>query len=152
VKKLIGLGVLLLVACQRNVQVGSPTPSTSTAVGGTGATTPAGAITGFMAAAKAEDLQAVGNFWGTSTGPAREQMSRSEFEMRAYYIVKCVRHDSFTTLGESNAAGGQRVVQVQLKKNALTKVTTFTLVPGPQGRWYVYSLELTALNEICQLA
>jgi hypothetical protein len=150
VKKLIGLGLLLLVACQPKVEVSSPTPSAGGAIGQPGGTTPAAAIASFMTAAKAEDLQAVGSYWGTSAGPAREQMSRSEFEMRAFYIVKCVRHDSYQVLSETNAAAGKRVASVQIKKGSLTKVSNFTMVPGPQSRWYVENLELEPLTQICQ--
>lgn len=151
-KKLIGMGALLLVACQPKVEVSSPTPSTSTvAVGGVGAESASAAVTSFMAAAKTEDLQAIGGIWGTASGPAREAMTRQELEMRSYIIVKCVRHDRYTTLGESNAAGGRRVIGVQITKGQLTKSTNFTLVPGPQSRWFVEKVDLEPLTQICQL-
>jgi hypothetical protein len=104
-----------------------------------------------MNAAKSEDLQAIGNYWGTAAGPAREQMTRSEFEMRAFYIVKCVRHDSFQVLSETGAAGGRRVANVQIKKGPLTKLSNFTVIPGPGGRWFVENLELEPLTQICTM-
>jgi hypothetical protein len=153
VKKLIGLGLLLLVACQRKVEVSSPSPSSSAAATGQpGAATTNAAIAAFMTAAKSEDLQAIGNYWGTTSGPAREQMSRSEFEMRAFYIAKCVRHDSYQVLSESGAANGQRVASVQIRRGSVTKTTNFTLVQGPQARWYVFNLELEPLSQICNSA
>lgn len=152
-KKLIGIAALLLAACQPKTQVGSPTPSAGGApTGGVGAATAPAALTSFMTAAKSEDLQAIGSIWGTPDGPAREAMSRSELEMRSYYIVKCLRHDRFAVLSESNAAGGRRVMSVQVTKGALTKSTNFTLVPGPQGRWFVEKVDLEPLTQICQLA
>jgi hypothetical protein len=151
VKKLIGLGLFLLAAaCQRKVEVSSPSPSGS-AAGQPGAATTTAAITAFMNAAKSEDLQAIGNYWGTAAGPAREQMTRSEFEMRAFYIVKCVRHDSFQVLSETGAAGGRRVANVQIKKGPLTKLSNFTVIPGPGGRWFVENLELEPLTQICTM-
>jgi hypothetical protein len=153
VKKLIGLGLLLLVACQRKVEVSSPTPSTSTpsgAVGVTGGATTTEAIAGFMAAAKAEDLQAVGRFWGDPDGLTRDKWPRSEFEMRAFYIVKCLRHDRYAVLNEGNAAGGRRVAVVQLVKGVLNKQTNFKLVRGKDGRWLVENVELEPLTQICQ--
>ena len=161
VKKLIGLGLLLLVACQRKVQVSSPAPvpattGTAGSVGVVGGGTPAEALSGFMAAAKSEDLQAVGAFWGDPEGSAREKMSRSEFEMRAFIVVKCVRHDKYTVLSEGSAAGGRRVMNVQITKDGgprgvLTKSSNFTLVRGPQSRWFVENVDLEPLTPICQL-
>ena len=152
-KKLIGLGLILLVACQRKVEVSSPTPSTTAgttgALGQSGGATPEAVITSFMAAAKSEDLQALGNYWGTSAGPAREQMSRNEFEMRAFYILKCVRHDTYKVLSLSTPSLGKRVASVQISKGQVTKTTNFTLVVGPSGRYFVENLELEPLNAIC---
>jgi hypothetical protein len=161
VKKLIGIGALLLVACQRSVQVSSPTPSPSataaaTIAAGGGAPTPAEALAAFMSATKAEDLQAVGAIWGDPDGLAREKMSRQEFEMRAYIIVKCVRHDRYSILTEGNAAGNRRVASVQITKDGgtrgvQTKQTNVTFARNKQSRWYVEIVELEPLTPICQL-
>ena len=152
-RKLIGLGALLLAAaCSRKVEVSSPAPTPSAAPGTVGAASAADAVARFMAAAKAEDLQAVGAVWGTPTGPAREQMSRNEFEMRAFYIVKCLRNDSYSVLNEGPAAGGRRVSAVQIVKGSLTRQTNFRMVAGPQGRWFVENIELEPLTAICQAA
>src|SRR2546423_6774570 len=63
VKKLAVLAVLALSACHRQVKVGSsPTANTP------GGASPREALQFFMAAAKAQDLQAFSNVWGT---PAR---------------------------------------------------------------------------------
>jgi hypothetical protein len=151
VRKLIGIGSLLLAAaCSRKVQVSSPAP-TASAPGAIGAATAAEAVTKLMAAAKAEDLQAFGAAWGNPSGSAREQMPRTDFEMRAFYMVKCLRNDKFTTLNESGAAGGRRIAAVQITKGALTKQTNFTLVKGPQERWFVENVELEPLTQICQM-
>jgi hypothetical protein len=151
VKKLIGLGLLLLVACQRKVEVSSPTPATG-AVGQIGGATPAEAVASMMAAAKSEDLQAVGTVWGDTEGLTREKWPRPEFEMRAFYIVKCLRNDRFTILSEGGAASGRRVAHVQVVKGGLTKTTNFRLVRGQNGRWLVENVELEPLTQICQLA
>ena len=153
-RKLIGIGALLLAAgCSRKVQVSSPTPTpgaagTASAVGGA---TPAEAIAKLMAAAKAEDLQAFGAAWGDVKGPAREQMPRTDFEMRAFYIVKCLRNDKYTMLSESAAAAGRRRAAIQINRGPLTKQTNFTLAKGPQDRWFVENVELEPLNQICQM-
>jgi hypothetical protein len=152
VRKLIGLGVLLLAtACSRKVEVSSPAPTPS-APGTVGGATPAEAIAKLMAAAKAEDLQAFGAAWGDTKGSAREQMSRNEFEMRAFYMVKCLRNDKFAAMNESGAAGGRRIAAVQISKGPLTKQTNFTMIKGPQERWFVENVELEPLTQICQMA
>lgn len=151
-KKLMGLGLLLLlVACQRKVTVSSPSPATNT-VGLTGGATPAEAVGMMMAAAKAEDLQAVGAVWGDPDGLTRDKWPRSEFEMRAFIIVKCLRNDRYTILSEGPAAAGRRVANVQVVKGALTKATNFRVVKGKNDRWLVENVELEPLTQICQLA
>ena len=157
-KKLIGIGVLLLVACQRKVEVSSPTPSTTTsAVGTVGGATPLEALSKFMAAAKAEDLQAVAAVWGDDEGLARDKMPRQELEMRTYIIVKCVRHDSYKVLSDGAAASNRRLMNVQVTKAAppphgtLTVASNFTMARGPQGRWFVEKLDPDPLGPICRL-
>jgi hypothetical protein len=156
VKKLIGLGVLLLAAgCSRQAQVSSPAPTTSTgapAPGTIGGSTTTEAITMMLAAAKAEDLQAVGSVWGDTDGLAREKWSRSDFEMRAFYVVKCLRNDRFQILNETSAANGRRVAVVQITKGPINVQTNFRLVKGKNNRWLVENADLEPLTKICQMA
>lgn len=156
-RKLIGLGLLLLAGCQRQAVVSSPAPTPgSSAVGQVGGGTPAEALSAFMTAAKSEDLQAVGAIWGDADGLTREKISRSEFEMRAYIMVKCLRHDKYATLTEGSAAGSRRVMSVQVTKDGgprgvITKASNFTFARGSQGRWFVENFEIEPLTPICQL-
>lgn len=152
-KKLIGIGILLLAAaCSRQVAVSSPTPTPGGAVGTTGGSTPAEAISMMLAAAKAEDLQAVGAVWGDTDGLTREKWSRSEFEMRAFYIVKCLRNDQYKILNEGTAANGRRTSAVQITKGTNTLQTIFRTVQGKNGRWLVENADLAPLTKICQMA
>jgi hypothetical protein len=157
VKKLIGLGVLLLaVGCQRQVQVSSPTPIPTTTAGGSsagaiGGASPAEAVTMMLAAAKAEDLQAVGAVWGDTDGLTRDKWPRSDFEMRAFYVVKCLRNDRFQILSEGPAANGRRVDVVQIVKGAVSAQTNFRMVKGKNDRWLVENVELEPLTKICQM-
>jgi len=154
VKKLIGLGVLLLsVACQRKVQVSSPTPTPGTGTAGLiGGATPAEAVAMMLAASKAEDLQAVGAVWGDTEGLSREKWSRSEFEMRAFYVVKCLRNDRYQILSEGNAANGRRLATVQIVKGTNNLQTNFRMVKGKNDRWLVENADLEPLTKICQMA
>jgi len=147
--------LLLAVACKREVQVSSPTPTPSTgapAAGTVGGATPSEAVTMMLAAAKAEDLQAVGAVWGDTDGLTREKWPRSEFEMRAFYVVKCLRNDRYQILSEGGAANGRRVAAVQIVKGAITAQTNFRLVKGKNGRWLVEQADLEPLTKICQMA
>jgi hypothetical protein len=105
-----------------------------------------------MAAVKAEDLQAFGAVWGTKDGSVREQWSRQEFEMRAYYNIKCLRNDSFTVLNTDNVVGGNKIMLVQLKRGPIVANTKFTLVPTANGRWFVQMFDSAPLVKICQSA
>ena len=57
--------------------------------GAPGAATPAAAVDAFLAAAKAEDLQAMSAVWGTPTGSVRDQIPRDELDKREIYIIRC---------------------------------------------------------------
>ena len=105
-----------------------------------------------LAAAKAEDLQAVGAVWGDTDGLTREKWSRSEFEMRAFYIVKCLRNDQYKILNEGTAANGRRTSAVQITKGTNTLQTIFRTVQGKNGRWLVENADLAPLTKICQMA
>ena len=145
-KKLIGLG-LLLVACRSS---GPATPTPAATLGGPGAASAGAALTAMMAAVKAEDIQAFAAVWGDQKGSVRDQWPRSELEMRAYITMKCLRHDKFTVLSDGNGIGGRRVLNVQINYKDLAKVTNFTVVPGPQSRWYVEIFDMAPLDEICR--
>ena len=153
-KKLIGLGVLLLsIACQRKVQVSSPAPTPATGTAGlVGGATPSEAVAMMLAAAKAEDLQAVGAVWGDTEGLSREKWPRSEFEMRAFYVVKCLRNDRYQILSEGTAANGRRLATVQIVKGTNNLQTNFRLVKGKNDRWLVENADLEPLTKICQMA
>lgn len=117
-----------------------------------GGATPADAIAMMLAAAKAEDLQAVGAVWGDPDGLTREKWPRSEFEMRAFYVVKCLRNDRYQILNEGGAANGRRIASVQIVKGAVTVQTSFHLVKGKNDRWLVEQAELEPMTKICQMA
>jgi hypothetical protein len=144
VKKLAIVLVFVLAGCRRQVQVASPTgPSLP------GATSARDALQKFMTAAKAQDIQAMSNVWGTSSGPARSTMERDELEKREIIMMTCLKHDSYRVLGEAPAPAGERVMAVEVRFKDLTPSTNFTAVRGPSERWYIRTLELEALREIC---
>jgi hypothetical protein len=146
--------LLLAAACARKVEVSSPAPAAggAPAVGVIGGATWTEAVTMMLAAAKAEDIQAVGAVWGDGAGLTREKWPRSEFEMRAFYVVKCLRNDRYQILSEGTGTNGGRIANVRITKGAESAMTTFRLVPGKNGRWLVENAELAPLTKICQMA
>jgi hypothetical protein len=132
-------GLALLVAC-------APPPP-----GGQlpGATSPRLAVEQFLRAARAEDIQAMAAVWGTSRGPARETMERTELERRAIILQCFVAHDSFRVVGESPGEGGRRVFGVVLVRANRSRQTSFYTVAGPGRRWYVENVDLAAIRDFC---
>jgi hypothetical protein len=150
VKKLAIAVVFVVLGCSRQVKVSStPTSSTSATSTGVGASTAREAVQTFMATAKAQDIQAMANIWGTSAGPASSTMGSDQLEPRLIYIMRCLRHDSYTILSESLAAGGERVYSLEVRRGTLTPKANFTTTLGPQNRWYLREFQLENLNPIC---
>jgi hypothetical protein len=148
VKKLI-MAVVLVAACRTSppVVVSTATrPATGNATGGADAQ---GAIRAFMAAAKQQDLQALGGVWGNANGPARDAISREELEKRELIMMRCLRHDRYDIAGEAPNPGGSRAMVVNLTYKDVSRSTNFVVVRGPANRWYVEKFDLDPLQGIC---
>ena len=153
-RKLAIVLLLVMVGCKRQVSVTTApsqpaTPSNSNASGGVSHRE---AVTRFLHAAKVQDVQAMSNVWGTTRGPARTDrtyMTVEAMEQRIIYMMRCLRHDSYTVPSETPAVGDKRLFSVQLKYGPLTAVTDFTTTPGPEGRYYVETFDIPKVNVIC---
>ena len=151
-RKLAILVLLVLVSCKRQVSVTSAPsnqPAATSNPNVSGASSHREALTWFLRAAKLQEVQAMANVWGAPRGPARSFMSPQELEQRIIYMMRCLRHDSQTVLSETPAEGSKRIFSVQLKYGPLTALTDFTTTPGPEGRFYVETLQLEKVNVIC---
>lgn len=140
--------VLLLVAvgaggCRRQPVRAPATP------GEVGGATPRDAVHAFMAAAKAQDLDAMSLVWGSAAGPARATMDRATWEMREVVMMTCLKHDSYRVIGEAPAAGGDRVLLIEIKFKDLTRSTNFTLTRDNAQRWFVLDGGIESLRDIC---
>ena len=144
-KKLAILCLLVAAACQRQVNVG-----TAAGPNAPGGATAREAVQKFLAAAKAQDLQAVSNVWGTSAGPARTTMGREELEQREIILLCYLKHDSYRITSESPAANRERVFSVDLTFRDLTRSANFFATLGPADRWYLRTFESEKLTDICQ--
>ena len=138
-------GLLFLAACSSATQRTPPLPSGEL----TGAAAPQLAVEQFLRAVRAKDLQAMGTVFGTTRGPARETMERTELEKREVILACYFNHDSYRLLGERAGKAGHRDVTVQLKRGTLDRVTTFYVVQGPGGRWYVDNMDIAAVRDFC---
>jgi len=143
------MAVVLVAACRTSppVVVSTATrPATGNATGGADAL---GAIRAFMAAAKQQDLQALGGVWGNANGPARDAISREELEKRELIMMRCLRHDRYDIAGEAPNPGGSRAMVVNLTYRDVSRSTNFVVVRGPANRWYVEKFDLDPLQGIC---
>jgi len=151
VKKLL-LVMLALSACSR------ATTTTSTGPGGTsttgpqlvGASSPRMAVEQFLAAVRAQDLQAMSAVFGTSNGPSRDNMEREQLDKRLIILQCYFNHDKSRMLGETPGEGGHRIFTVELTRGRLTKSPRFYAIKGPRDRWFVDNMEIAAVREFCR--
>lgn len=144
------LAILLLAAAPVFAACGPSAPrSAPVPAGAGGATSSRAAVESFLAAARAQDLQALSLIWGSEAGPARATMSRDELERREIVMLCHLRHDRHAVIEESSLLGTQRRVTVDLMQGTLTRRTNLVTVPSASGAWYVLSVDLEPLQDLC---
>jgi hypothetical protein len=140
VKRLTAVVVLLLAACR-----GAPSGLM------TGASSPEAAVTAFIGAAKAQDLQAMASVWGTNKGSVRETLSRAEIERRELILIRLLCQDEFRIVRKEPGLDGQQFVHVELMRRGGTLARRFTTVTGPGDRWYVYDFPVDdVIQQFCR--
>jgi hypothetical protein len=115
----------------------------------TGAPSARHAVEQFLAAVRAQDIQAMSVVWGTSRGPTRDTMDRNELERRAIILQCFLAHDQFRIESESPGEGGRRIMVVAITRGDQTRQPTFHAVPGPSQRWYVENIDLASVRDFC---
>ena len=120
--------------------------ASATAAGGADATS---AVRGFMAAAKLQSIQSLSMWWGDAAGPTRNTMEKDQLEKRELIMLKCLKHDRYDVVGDAPSPGGGRDVVVNMIYRDAESTTHLTVVPGPENRWYVQSVDLTPLHSVC---
>lgn len=151
-RKLLLVVLLFAAACKSRTTevVTTPAPAPAPAVVGPGAPAPRAAVDGFLAAISAQDIQVFSGIWGDKNGPVRDSrvMPRADMEQRSLYLMRCLKHDRYRVLGESPAADGERVFQVELTRGTTTRVTDFFTALGGD-RWYVREVKMEPVRELC---
>ena len=140
------IGLLFVTSCKSStMEIPAATPMPAAA-----AVNARPALDLFLAAIRAQDLQALSAAWGDRNGPIRDSklVGRQEMEERELFLMKCFKHDSYRILGESPAADNERVLQVELTRGTLRRTTDFYVAKGAD-RWYVRSGNLSAVQELC---
>lgn len=122
------------------------------AAGAVGAGSAKAAVEGFLNAVKSQDLQGMSGYWGTEKGLARDQMSRDDLEKRLVIIQCNLMHDGWSFTGESKriVRAGEEDLGIELRQKQLRAKTDVVTVRGPNGRWFVYDVDLKPLNQFCR--
>lgn len=145
--KYLVIMVLALGACRTGAPsaIGPRGPSGSI----TGASSSRAAVELFLQAAKRQDLQTMGAVWGGPNGAARDVLPRDQLEKREVIMQCYLAHDSFRILSDSRRSG-KDLYQVSLTKGPLTRETTVTAEQGPSNRWYVSTVKIETLTDMCR--
>lgn len=106
------------------------------------------AVEQFLNAVKAQDIQAMSSIFGTSGGPARDNIDRAELEKRMLIMQCFFNHDRFRITGDA-MQGGRRVFQFELTRGTRTRQSSASVVEGPSNRWYVESMDIAAVRDFC---
>lgn len=147
-KLLIGLLVVVGACTTRTTVIpATPSPASTSAVG---QRSPREALATFLAAANAQDLQAMSAVWGDKDGSVRSsgKMGREEIEKREIIMMCYLRHDNYRVVSESPAVDNERVLGVELTKGKLSRTAGFNMATDG-SRWYVRSADLEALRDLC---
>lgn len=105
---------------------------------------PAAAVEGFLAAVTANDLDAMGQRWGTDRGPAARWMDRQVLHQRLTVIQSLLVHERFAIEpGNAPSTPDKPVIHVRLFRHGCQPVVPFTMVQY-QGGWLVENVGLEA--------
>ncbi len=117
----------------------------------TGAVAPRQAVIVFLNAVESQDLQAMSTVWGTSQGPARDQIDRSDLDKRLILMQSCFAHDRYQVVDEGPAPTGEHQVRVTLVRGAKSRTVSFVTYKGPSDRYYMSVLEkdFNAIRDFC---
>ncbi|HEY8166811.1 MAG TPA: hypothetical protein VIF83_14760 [Gemmatimonadaceae bacterium] len=151
--KRLAIVLLVLAACRTATTTtttsGTAAPAPTTGPQSVGGATPRGAVEQFLAAVRAQDLQAMSTVFGTSRGPSRDNMDREQLEKRLIILQCYFNHDKFRILGEAAGEASHRILTVELTRGRLVRSPRFYAIRGPGDRWFVDNMEIAAVAQFC---
>jgi len=130
--------LLVLVAACKTVAVRDPAM--------TGAATPRATVDRFLAAARAQDMQALGADFGDDKGPIRDRETREVTERRSIIMLQCLRHDKAVISEPTRGEAGRQLFTIDFTQGSNRATVLFTTVHGPSDRWYVEKFEIVVLQ------
>jgi hypothetical protein len=117
--------------------------------GAPGAPAAPAAVERFLQLARDKDYSGMAWVFGNSEGAIVERDPVAEVEQRMYALANLLEHDSFTVGDPSPVPGraGDAVrFDVAIRRGLQTRQVPFTVVLGPQNRWFVEQLGVEALT------
>ena len=111
-----------------------------------GATTPRATVEALLAAANAQDLQAVSAVLGDEMGLLRDREGRAEMESRAF-IIACVLKNDSNRIGDAQPLGnGRMILSADLTQGKNSGTIRFELAPTKNMRWLAANFDLSVLQ------
>jgi hypothetical protein len=113
--------------------------------------TAADAVERFLRAASQKQYGQMAELFGTTQGSVLQRDARPEAERRMYAIASVLQNDRFTLRDQTPVPGSptrEMALTVQLSRGGRSVDVPFTLVPGPEGRWFVEKVDLEAVTTI----
>jgi hypothetical protein len=109
---------------------------------------PDAAVVSFLGAVRAEDLDTMGQLWGTAGGPASTRMDREELEQRLTIMKVYLEHEEYSIIPGMRdptieLRQGERLVTVRLTRRGCTPTVPFTVTPYQAG-WLIRDVKLEA--------
>lgn len=106
----------------------------------------------FLQAAQTTDARTMSRYFGTRAGPTTVRDPATDVEKRMIALACYLQHDGARVLGDVPGVGttGDRTVTVELRQRELVRQTRFTVVPGPNARWFVQAFDIDAVSDLCR--
>ena len=100
-----------------------------------------------MNAVRANDLRAMGQLWGTESGPAVGRMDADQLDMRLAVMQRYLTHETFRLVpppppSTASEREGRRMYQVELTRLGCVIQVPLELVRVKSG-WLVTNVDLT---------
>ncbi|MGH7475539.1 MAG: hypothetical protein ACRELD_04565 [Longimicrobiales bacterium] len=103
----------------------------------------------FLRAANSNDLQTMGELFGTQDGSIRRLDSPEDVERRMYALASVLRHDDYELVGDRIVPGrlGRAVeLDVRMVMNDRAYVVPFTMVRVSDDLWLVEQIDVAVLT------